>query len=580
MRLFCFFGLLALPLCAALTEAQRVQDFQALAAIYAKSYAPANWKLLAFDLNIFSTSAWLQRVRAAKNDLEHVQILMEYAASFQDTHTQVTMQSNFVADLGFYCDLYDDKVLIDLIDRSLLPQSDFPFAEGDELVSIDGRPALTVARELARLSGWGNPRAALRWAIQGLTLRQQYQYPHAVEVPDISTIVLRRATGETETVRLDWYKSGLPIRDLGIAPSPFASVQVTPLAVEDLADPPTDSPIWRQRFGQRRQSRLPQARRWLYKPTITNAEGLRQPAEAVRGFGRATPLWERPVGFQQRLGRGLNDVFFTGTYQASGHRIGYIRIRDFSFFNNFQLNQLASEVNFMNANTDGLVLDIMRNPGGFDCAVVEAAAMFIPDGFRVGGVSVRPSLSWITDYDAALMESQAFGDPDYVIETLRFQRDLLLAAFVDGRGMTGSIPSCSLDFQDISYPFAYRKPLILLVDDFSTSAADAFASLIQDNRRGPLVGYRTNGAGGNVTSTNTGGWSEMSTTFTESVMLRDIPTETPDFGPTLFIENVGVRPDTTLDYMTAPNLKENGRPFVQQFTRILVEQIRAARPAQ
>jgi hypothetical protein len=43
-----------LNLSAALTEEQRVQDSQALAALYAKGYGPANWKQQALGINIFN----------------------------------------------------------------------------------------------------------------------------------------------------------------------------------------------------------------------------------------------------------------------------------------------------------------------------------------------------------------------------------------------------------------------------------------------------------------------------------------------------------------------------------------------
>ena len=45
---------------------------------------------------------------------------------------------------------------------------------------------------------------------------------------------------------------------------------------------------------------------------------------------------------------------------------------------------------------------------------------------------------------------------------------------------------------------AYTKPIMVLVDEMSASGGDAFAATIQDNARGPLLGWRTMGAGGNV----------------------------------------------------------------------------------
>lgn len=563
-----------------LTEEQRVADFQSLAGLYAKSYGPANWKILALGVNPFEIAPWLRRVRAAKNDLEHAQILIEYGASLQDTHTIVTMRSNFLADLGFYCDLYDDKVMIDVVDRSLLPTRDYPFVIGDEFVSLDGRPPLEVARDLQKLVGWGNPRAALRWAIQNITLRYQFEHPFAVDLPDESTVVIRRQNGDLETYKLKWEKSGYPIRNLGFASKTTTISSGLQLDnVEESSEVDAgDRPAWHHLFFTSRQSKVASRRVRPVRRAIQQEDGTKAPYEALRGFGSRTPIWTLPTGFQTRLGRGANDVFYSGTYMSGGQRIGYLRIRDFGFSSNAQLNQLAGEIVYFNNNTDGLVIDVMRNPGGFVCSSVNTLGMVVPIEATQIGFSIRPSLSWIIDYDAALVESEFFEDPQYIIDTLRFQRDLLLGAFNDGRGMTGSIPLCGLDFPVRSQTFAYQKPIITLVDDFSTSAADHFPAMLQDNKRGKLVGMRTNGAGGSVISTNAGPWAEAETGLTESMMIRLEERSYDGFPKSPFIENVGVRPDIELDYMTVANLRNGGRPFVEAFTKIIVDEIRASKP--
>lgn len=53
-------------LTAQMTPDQRVQDFQNLAALYAKRYAPYEWKRDALGFDLFSVSSWLDRVAAPK----------------------------------------------------------------------------------------------------------------------------------------------------------------------------------------------------------------------------------------------------------------------------------------------------------------------------------------------------------------------------------------------------------------------------------------------------------------------------------------------------------------------------------
>ena len=46
---------------------------------------------------------------------------------------------------------------------------------------------------------------------------------------------------------------------------------------------------------------------------------------------------------------------------------------------------------------------------------------------------------------------------------------------------------------------------------------------------------------------------------------------TPEFPPSPYIENIGVRPDIMFDYMTRENLITGGAPFVQAFTDAAVK---------
>src|SRR5215471_7701903 len=85
---------------AQLLPEQRLQDFQGLAALYAKRYAPYDWKKQAFGFDALNISPWLDRVRGAKDDLEFFEIEAEYVANLNDTHSGFQMTSSFAANLG------------------------------------------------------------------------------------------------------------------------------------------------------------------------------------------------------------------------------------------------------------------------------------------------------------------------------------------------------------------------------------------------------------------------------------------------------------------------------------------------
>jgi C-terminal processing protease CtpA/Prc len=59
------------------------------------------------------------------------------------------------------------------------------------------------------------------------------------------------------------------------------------------------------------------------------------------------------------------DIFYSGTFEAGGYRIGFIRIPSFAPANvNNALTTFQREIDFFKANTDGLIVDVTRNPAG------------------------------------------------------------------------------------------------------------------------------------------------------------------------------------------------------------------------
>src|SRR5664279_4002241 len=194
---------------AQLTVDQKVSDFQALAGLYAKRYGPYEWKRDALGVDLFNIAPWLTQVRATQNDLDFYEVMSQYVSSLNDAHDVYQLPSTFQAYLNFTVDIYDGKLLVDSINRSRLPASEFGFVTGYELVSIDGQDSQKQLDGLLRYEIAANPRSTRRIAAQLLTLRPQYLMPHAADVPEISVVLFRRPDGGMESYRIPWAKSGL-----------------------------------------------------------------------------------------------------------------------------------------------------------------------------------------------------------------------------------------------------------------------------------------------------------------------------------------------------------------------------------
>ena len=576
MRLYSVAAILCLsaPLSfAQLTTEQKLADFQQTAGVFVKGYGPLDWKKKLFNFDLLDTAPWAAKVRATTNDLEFFETMIAYLNSLTDAHSGYYMPSTFVARLNFSVDIYDGMLLVDFINRTRLPADEYPFAVGYELVSIDGQDAAKLLDFYTQYNSAANPRSTRRNAAALITTRPQQIIPSAPNVPEVSTVVFRRFDGNTETYRIRWNRSGLAWDGKGKLPVPRASIPGhSPTSSQAAGDPETDpgmpapeSPSWMAPLERLWNCRLPEPR------TVLN-------------FGSIIPVFQGglPGTFVQRLGRLPTDFFFTGTYHSGGQRIGFIRIPSYAPADpNAALLQFASEIAFMQENTDGLVIDETRNPGG-SVAYMHALLSYLHrETFRAMAFEVRATSSWIVSISSAYESAKAQGAPNEILDLFLKIQDALIAANRSGRGLTTPIPLDDITLEREPRRdrngnlLSYTKPLIVLIDEFSASGGDAFAAVIQDNGRGPLFGYRTMGAGGNVTEWDAGSYSEGGATLTESLMSRASERAgEAGYPSSRYIENVGVRPDIEYDYMTRENLFRSGRAFVDAFTGAIVEQIR------
>src|SRR5262249_5308115 len=350
---------------------QKLLDFQQLAGLYDKQYGLYEWKRDAIRFDLLKTGPWLDRVRHAATDLDFYEICVEYVASLQDAHASFTFPSSFSASLGFSVDIYDNAVLIDAISRSRLPSSRYPFQIGDELVSVDGVAAEDLIRKFLKYSVAANERSARRSAAGRITSRFQALMPHAYEIADNAEVTIRRQSGTVETFTIPWSKTGTPVFQAGPVPTldsarrrsakdsePAAGAEIAPDYLRPLLELQNDS---------------------VPRETYTN----------VLNIGGFFPIFELPETFVPRLGFGLQENFYTGTFRSAGKTIGFIRIPNFVPFPSAAVarQQLSDEMLYFQAHTDGLIIDEMRNSGGLISWQNTVCQYLIPGPFRVTGWS-------------------------------------------------------------------------------------------------------------------------------------------------------------------------------------------------
>jgi C-terminal processing protease CtpA/Prc len=558
----------------ALTRDQRVDDLTQLASFYAKNYAPYEWKIQTQDFDLLRLNPWLQRIRHA-DDLQFHERLIEYVASLNDAHDLIAFPTTFSVSLPLQVDIYDGKVLIEAQPNPAV----FPGAQlGDELVSIDGRSVQSLIASFRKYAVAANRRSTDRVAASRLVFRSQQIMPHISNLGDTAKVAIRfAATGAITTYVVPWTKNGIPVTSQGPVPSPRGGNGRLMLesAEQALAAGPAGAgPGNLFQFADigTTDNTLPSYMDPIR--ALLNAS-VSKDYFSVTGIGGRFPIYNLPAGFVQRpVPTGVPAFLFSGTYMSNGVRIGLLRIPSMSPPSaSLVLQHLDQEIAFFNANTDVLVIDVMRNPGGLVSFVEAISQRFMPAPFQTIGFEIRATAAWLFSFAAQL--TSARNNPNTspeVLANLEANFNEVLRAYNEDRGRSAPVSlnaTGSLTLQPA--PVTYNKPLMVLTDEFSASGGDMFPAIIQSNNRGPLFGMRTMGAGGSVVGFNGTAFTESFFRITVSLMNRGHLVQTPDFPPAPYIENIGVRPDILKDYMTRENLLNAGAPFVQAFTEAAVK---------
>ncbi len=582
-------ALLIQPAAAQLTMDQKLADFQHLAAIYAKNYKPHEWKLSTFGYNLLDLKPWIEKVRATKNDLEFYDICVRYVAALRDSHDEFWLPTDFVAEMPLYVDIYDNKVLIEYVDRSVLPFARFPIFFGDEVVSVDGKPVSDWIEELIPYSadGSGNDVTARRLAADKITYRPQTLYPFAALTPDKSTVVIRGYDGSLGTYEIPWTKTGTPLLTVGPVPSPSMNSVASargraatrpaarrakgPVRV-DLDEPTNPSGIYSGPEPEREVKYLPPYLQTL--EDLSRGEGIGATL-GTAAYGFRAPVFDFPSGFVLRLGGSSTDQIVSGTFPQNGYRVGFIRLWTMSPTNQtLALAQLQSELAYMAANTRGLVLDVMHNGGGSLCYVETINRLLQTKPFRGVTYEIRATEFWTQVFSANLTAAKAARAEQWVIDLYTAYLADVERARLEMRGSTGDLPICTVNYDGITPVSPYPHPILVLTNEFTLSAAEGFSAMLQDTGRATIFGTRTAGGGGNPASYNVGAYGMGMTRATRSLFTRAKWLTNPGFPAANHVENTGVYPDIWEDFQTEENLITGGYGFVTAFTSAIADLIR------
>lgn len=509
---------------ANLSRTERLADTETLISIFEHRYGPREWKENYWGISFTNLGRNLRcTAENAPDDLEFYIALNQYATALKDPHTRISIPSTLTASLGFGAIEVGNYIVVSEINRNVLTSEKFPFEKGDILMSMNGRNMNQALEELAAFRDIGNEMSKRRFLATLLTERPQESLilaPSGESTLEIYSV----ARGRIETVSLPWLKTG------------YELAQTT--NVENEMNSSADFLVPSQYRASKESNPLGRLRDISMGPD--NARILAEAPESGPSF----PVWQ---SFTERN----KSPLYTGIATVNGRHIGYIRVNKWSTDNYAQtISFLEREIPYLEANTGALIVDERYNPGGMICYQENFISFFLNQPATPTLFRLKANRTWLIEYEKIAIDPSTSEGDMAILEVIITE---IRAALARGDSLTTPMPICSFD--SLVHPHqtadgalvAYTKPVIVLVNEFSASASDAFAATMQDLGRAKIFGTGTMGAGGSVIEIGPIGFSDFTISLTESLMYRSSRVMTPKGMTTNYIENVGVNPDFFYD---------------------------------
>lgn len=488
-----------------LSNEQKLSDLDQLVALVKSGYGPLRYKKEKLNIDVDALRAtYAAKVLDTKSNAEYYYQLMQFISEFHDGHFRATLPTTRVSELPISTDLVDGHVLIDSINRDLLPEDEFKFQKGDEILAVDGQPISAVLDDLQKYRGLGFSQSERRMAAMAVSIRTAARMP----APEGTVkLHIRRGLSNVEAdAELKWKVKGDAIDEVlkstGVHNVNFKKAlngltangsYFDDLSTFDLMKEFENSNVERS-FRCSGDSRIEQPE-------------------------KATVIMKTP--------------FVAYYYPTAFGNVGYLRIPHYSpedkdYDKRFAQYEFA--VAELEKNTVGLVIDQDHNCGGSVSYLHRILSLFADKPVAPMQFQLLANKEEYTKCQGWLKEAA-----DYTIEKSQLEKvcGLIKTSWLKGDFMT---EKTAIDGQDLVYPnqVRYTKPIVMLIDEMSGSGGDAFPSLMKGYGRAKLIGTRTMGLGGHVVAQAALFYSQIVPEMTKSLFYR------PDG---VAVENNGAEPD-------------------------------------
>ncbi len=445
-----------------LSQSEKLQDFDVALTYLNNFYAPLQYKEQIFKLDLDNIYNTLRiEVENSKSDLEFYQILAKLFARFRDSH--LDMKIPFLARyaLPFQVDQVGEYFVLTKVNSFL--QRNYNLREGDELLSIDGKTPTEIVEDLKKYHYPGDESFSRHlWAFY-LT----YRILLLPKQKQAQVVFKRESDGKILELFLPWEKV---VEDLTSEASlPLSRLNDVQINFD-----------YGNRLGVNSEFGLMGDQ----KPFFINS--------AATNYFKMIPIHVADEEWDKKDGPEPAPVFAM-LYRYKEKMVFLLRIHSYKVPN--QRQYLATYrlllKKYRNV-ADVLVLDQTNNPGGQVTYMENLAKLFLVKPSNGLCFVPRADRMWLAKYADII----PVIEDDYIRTMYQTYFDNINQAHENGDFLAPPISftlSPTLNNRNV-----WDKPIVLLINELSVSAADAFPLILKENKRATLFGERTVGGGGNV----------------------------------------------------------------------------------
>ena len=571
-------SLLALSACALpvndMTPEQRKSDMQWAFTVFKANYAPAELKKSNYGVELSKLEAdCVTQAEAEMDNPAFVALFQKCVHAFKDAHVGAQQMNNGilpeyaqVAHLGFITmrtkAIFNGEKVNALRIVSPLKGSDTPGAPlipGDLILAVDGQkigpylmdnivPFIDVGQDETSLT-----QAAFRFAMRTST---------DMDLPkedDIKLLVARETM--VFEITMPWIVEDLLAFQLKQNPPTEDGDGKNPTAPDHPGMPSgiganqAQNPLAQTFFGY---DELKNIFDMFETPVAMISERLNYIAKTGYKLAKFNPILNalfngeldkdgqidqairsRILPMAAQVDDLMADPMFTAKMVTTdeGETYAYIQITNFPADDKILEEWFRAITAIEDKGIKSVIIDMIDNGGGSLVHGMRMLNMLRRKPLDFPSMQLRLNNNWMNSF-----KTQAtFGADDYSKAIARRVVEDMEEDIAAGKSLSRPISVTVLDpffLQNPGYGLSDDVKIALMVNEMCVSMCDIFASVMQDNNMGLIVGQRTMGGGGNVVQHGLSPVAKMGVALTESLMIS---------ASGKYLEDNGVTPDALVD---------------------------------